>query len=414
MDIKHIDTVCVAGWQKTGISLAKLLLALGKKVKVTESKKPECFSASLIKQFKDKGVSFEFGGHSKRFISGSDLVLLSPGIDFFESSLCEIIQGVRMPYTGEIEFASHFTQAKIIAITGTNGKTTTAYLTYLLLKKKKRKVYLGGNIGRPFSEIVLEAKKNDLIVLEVSSFQLESIVRFRPHVAVLLNVGPDHIDRHKSFDNYFKTKMKIFQSQKKDDWALASKSNVLFKNLSKSLKAKIVYFGGDFSDENLDCVYRIGRIFGIGKLDCLSLFSQPHSLPHRRQNIRVLNGVKFINDSKATNPSSTAYALKQLRVPVILIAGGRDKGLDYSLISSFPQVKKINLFGEASLAIQKYLDKKVKCQKFETLKEAVFSAHKEAARGDVVLFSPMCASFDMFSDYRQRGNEFTRIVKSIS
>ncbi len=414
MDFKNIKRICVVGWATSGISLVKLLLSLGKKVKVTEEKPQNDFSDSCIESFKNKGVQFEFGQHSQNFINDSELILLSPGVNFFESSVSDIANRNHIPCMGELEFAFCFTKAKIIAITGTNGKTTTAYLTYLLLKQKGKKVHLGGNIGRPFSEIVLKAEKSDVIVLEVSSFQLESVVKFRPHMAVLLNVYPDHLERHKNFDSYFKTKMKIFRNQQKNDRAFVNKNNKLFKMFSPQIKSKIVYFGSEFPNENLSCVYKIGRLFGASKADCLLLFSQYKSLPHRQQHVRTINKVKFINDSKATNPSSTICLLKSVKTPVILIAGGKDKGLDYSLLENYSRkIKKINLIGQAASKIANSLDSKIKCQEFNSLKEAVLSSYKEADEGETVIFSPMCSSFDMFSNYQERGREFIRIVRNI-
>jgi UDP-N-acetylmuramoylalanine--D-glutamate ligase len=411
MDIKNIKTICVAGWSKTGIALTRMLLSLGKKVKITEIRQKSCFLPQLIKDFQLKGANFEFGGHSEDFISNADLVVLSPGIDFFNSQLAKIVVKNRLAYCGELEFVSYFSKAKIIAITGTNGKTTTAYLTYRLLKKKNKKVYLGGNIGRPFSDFVLDTQKGDLIVLEVSSFQLETVLKFKPYVAVLLNIKPDHLDRHKSFDNYLKTKMKIFQNQQNNDWAIVHKNNNLFKLFSSQINSKIIYFGNEFSNENLSAVYRIGKIFGATKTDCLSLFSQCRRLPHRQQLVKVVDQIKFINDSKSTNPASTCFAVKSMQSPIILIAGGKDKGFSYSSVANYARkIKKVNLIGQAADKIKKELNNKIKCQKFNSLKDALLSSSQEAVAGDVVLFSPMCSSFDMFANYKKRGQKFIELV----
>ncbi len=413
-NIEKINRVCIAGWGKTGVSLAKLLLSLGKEVKVTEKGGRNNFSSSLIKNFQNKGVEFEFGRHSNNFISSAELLLLSPGINFSESSLNKIVKKNHMPYTGELEFASYFAKAKIIAITGTNGKTTTAYLAYLLLKKKKKKVYLGGNIGRAFSEIVPNAGKEDLIVLEVSSFQLETIHRFRPYIAALLNINSDHLTRHKSFNNYLKTKMKIFQNQKKSDWSLINRKSRLPKTFLPQLNSKVVYFGGEFSNDNFSCVYEIGKIFNLTKADCLSIFSEYRNLPYRQQEIKIINKVRFINDSKSTNPASTINALGPLQAPVILIAGGRGKGFSYAPLRRYSRkIRKVNLIGEAADKIRDDLSGKIKCQKFDCLKEAVLASYRESMGEGTVLFSPMCSSFDMFADYKERGRSFNRIVKNI-
>lgn len=414
MDLTGLREVCVAGWGKTGDSLVRLLLSLGKKVRVSEICPEKKFSSEKINYFKKQGVKFEFGRHSQKFISSCSLVLLSPGIDFNCSPLAEIIQKNKLPYMGEIEFASSLTTAKIIAITGTNGKTSTAYLVYLLLKKKKKNVFLAGNIGRPFSDIALLAKKDDIIILEVSSFQLETVIKFRPYVAVLLSVSPDHLQRHKSFQEYLKAKMKIFQNQKESDWAVVGKDNSFFAPFASRIRSRIAYYDNRDLSENFACARQVGKIFNISKLESLTVFSNYKNLPHRCQEVRVVNKVKFINDSKATNPASTFFALSQIKSKVILIAGGKDKGLDYWQLANWRRkVKKVNLIGEAAPKIEKDLNKKINCQKFSSLSQAVLSAYREAKPGETVLLSPMCASFDMFDDYRHRGKEFIQAVKSI-
>lgn len=415
MNLESIDTICVGGWAKTGVSLTELLLLLGKKVKVTEGRSRANFDPALIKKFQEKGVKFEFGKHSEEFIKKTGLIVVSPGIDLAASKLGEIIRKNKVPYTGELELAAASTKAKIIAITGTNGKTSTAYLTYLLLKAAGKGVYLGGNIGRPFSEIVPLASEKDFIVLEVSSFQLETIIKFRPHVAVLLNVTPDHLNRHKTFENYLKIKVNIFKNQQRDDWSLVYKNNPLLGSYLTQLNSQLVYFGGEFPNDNLSAAYRIGRIFNISRNQCLKVFSQYRNLPHRQQEIRTINKVNFINDSKATNPDSAIWALKFLRSPVILIAGGRDKGFSYLPLEAYSRkLKKINLIGEAADKIKAELGSKINCEKFNSLEEAVLASYREAKKGTTVLFSPMCASFDMFSTYKERGRKFISIVENLS
>ncbi|MCF7873904.1 MAG: UDP-N-acetylmuramoyl-L-alanine--D-glutamate ligase [Candidatus Omnitrophica bacterium] len=412
--IKDLITICVAGWGKTGISLTKMLLDLGKKVKVTEQRKKKYFCSQSIQNFQAKGVKFEFRKHSEEFIKSCELIILSPGIDLSRSKLTNIAIKNKISCIGELEFAFYFTDATIIAITGTNGKTTTAHLVYRLLKQKKKKVYLGGNIGRPFSEFVLNTKKGDVIVLEVSSFQLETVVKFRPKVAVLLNLEPDHLNRHKSFDNYLKTKLKIFHNQKKSDRAIINKEINLAKPYLSEINSKIIYFKNELSDQNLSAAYRVGKIFGITKDDCRILSSKYKKLPHRQQLVKEIDKIKFINDSKATNLSSTLFALKSIKKSVILIAGGKDKGFHYFDLGKYARkIKKINLIGQAADKINDEIGNKIKCDKFDSLKEAVLSSYKEAKPSDTILFSPMCSSFDMFSDYKERGQKFVEIVDNL-
>ncbi len=414
MRIDDFKEICVVGWGRSGISLCNLLLRLGKKVRISEIAEAGSFPDQLINDFIKKGVKVEFGGHSEKFIKAAKLLVLSPGVNPDRSPLSEIAQTHNIPCVGEIELSSWLTRAKLIAITGTNGKTTTAHLIYQLLKQREKRIFLGGNIGIPFSSFVLDTKKGDFIVLEVSSFQLETIVEFRPYVAAFLNIEPDHLDRYSDFRDYFQAKLNIFKNQEKGDWAILNKNMDFCTQVKKAVKSQTVYFSGEFPNENFSCAYKIAAVFGLGKADCGSIFSHFLGLPHRLQQIRQINKVTFINDSKATNPSSTAWALSNTKAPIILLAGGRDKGLDYSLIPSFlKKIKKVNLFGEASGKIKEALGFKIEVEIFPSLEEAVLSSHREAVPGDTILLSPMCASFDMFSDYEDRGNKFIEIVNNL-
>jgi len=414
MDIDNFRKVCIVGWAKSGASACNLLLSLNKKVLVTEEKNSSFFDSNQINAYKRLGVEFEFGGHSHDFMKESQLVILSPGVDTVSSQPVKIANELGILSVGEIEFSSWFTQAKIIAITGTNGKTTTAQLTYEVLKPSRKRLFLGGNIGTPFSSFVLDTKKRDLIILEVSSFQLETILEFKPYVATLLNITPDHLDRHPNLQAYFKTKANIFKNQDEGDWAVINKNVNSRKKIEEKIKSKKVYFSNEFSNENFSCVYRVASIFGLGKADCLSVFVNFKGFSHRLQFTKELRGITFINDSKATNPSSTIWALQNIKTPVILLAGGKDKGLDYASVTPFmKKVKRINLFGEASEKIKKALNSNIEAEIFPSFKEAILTSYRQAESGDTVLLSPMCSSFDMFSDYQHRGNSFMEIVNSL-
>lgn len=414
MNINNIEKVCVVGWAKTGMALVDLLLSLKKEVKVSEIKEEHDFDPCLIDKFRKRGVVFEFGGHGERFINGCQLVILSPGVDTEKSSVVKSAKTFGIPYVGEIEFCFWLTQAKFVAITGTNGKTTTTFLTHQLLKRKNKRVFLGGNIGIPLSSFVMDTKKGDIIVLEISSFQLETIYEFRPFVACLLNVEPDHLNRYRGLEDYFRAKMEIFKNQKEDDWAVINKGIELSKTVEQAICSRLVRFSREFDNENFSCIYRIGEIFGLDKSDCQDLFSSFRGLEHRLQVVRNLDGVVFINDSKATNPSSTIWALKNIKTPIVLIAGGRNKGLDFSQVVPYlEKVKYANLFGESAVNLQEIFRPHVETNIFSSLKESVNVSFKQAVAGDTVLFSPMCASFDMFLNYMDRGNKFIEIVNSL-
>lgn len=414
MDIDQIKKVVVVGWGKSGISLARLLAKLGKKVYVTEEKENKNFSFEKIDYFRRQGIEFEFGGHSLSFFKGADLVILSPAVDVNKSLAVKIAQELAIPYLGEIEFAFSLTKAKCIAITGTNGKTTTTFLTYRLLRNKYRRVFLGGNIGIAFSSFVLRTKPSDLIVLEVSSFQLETINKFKPYIASFLNIEPDHLDRHPSFEDYLKAKERIFSNQDRNDWAVLNSNSLVCQNVAEKITAKTRWFSNEFANENFSCVGVIGDILGISKEESFSLFSSFQGLAHRMQVIDKIEGVTFINDSKATNVNSTIWALKNLNAPIILLAGGKDKGFDYTeVIPYLTNVKKINLFGQASEKIEQQLKNSKEIQKCSSLEESMSLALENAQEGDFILLSPMCASFDMFTNYKERGKTFKCIVKKL-
>lgn len=418
MNIDSIQNVCVIGLGKSGFALCKLLLELKKKVFLSESKPAESFSPVLRNALTQRGVACEFGGHSERFLQDAQLFVLSPGVDPLTSEAVKIAQIRQITFVGEIEFAFWLTKAKFVAITGTNGKTTTTFLTYRVLKEmfsgKKRKVFLGGNIGIPISSFILDTREGDIVVVEISSFQLETIIEFRPHVACLLNIDPNHLDRHPTFKDYFEAKMNIFRNQRSEDFAVLNKKITMLPDIEKRLRAKKLHFSSEFPNENHSCVYRATSAFGATKLDCMKVFSSFKGLPHRMQQVRRVNEVTFVNDSKSTNPSSTVWALKNIKGQVILIAGGKDKGVQYQAIVPFlKRVKKINLFGQAACKINDALSPHARTEVFATLEAVVQASYAQAQPGDTVLFSPMCSSFDMFSNYMERGRLFTAVVKRL-
>lgn len=415
MDIDRFKKVCVVGFKRSGVSLCQSLLSLGKKVRVSESAPKESFYTPLVEHYKNCGVEFEFGGHSKNFLQGCDLIIVSPGVNVKRSNVVGFALRGKIPIVGEVEFSSWISKAKIVAITGTNGKSTTAFLTYRVLQRKNPRTFLAGNIGIPFSSIAAKTKEGDIVVLEVSSFQLETIFDFKPYIACVINLEPDHMDRYTNFEEYIDAKSNVFRNQKETDYAVLNK-HIRYKELfQERIRARIAFFNNEFENENYSAVYRIASLFGISRADCQKVFSEFQGLPHRLQYITRIKKVTFINDSKATNPSSTAWALKNISNPIILIAGGKDKGVEYAPV--FPylgKVKKINLFGEAKGKIKHILSSHSQgIELFSDMQRAVFSSFKEAQEGDVILFSPMCSSYDMFSNYRERGNNFIKIVRGL-
>ncbi len=346
---------------------------------------------------------------------------------------------------GEIELASRFIEEPIIAITGTNGKTTTTTLLGRLFNAASRNVFVGGNIGEPLVNYVLSGRKADLLIVEISSFQLETIETFRPATAILLNITEDHLDRYATFADYVAAKMRIFENQTPDDEALVSAeletaAAVRAKRYSFSTRSildegaflregslcvrladKEFSYRRDLSplvgihnSENLLCALLTALLYGIDREVIEKTFRDFRGLAHRVEFIREIKGVKFYNDSKATNVDATRKALESMDGNVVLIAGGKDKGGSYGFIVPLAdRIKALVVIGEAQQKIEAELGPHVQTYAEGDLEGAVERAQSVARKGDTVLFSPMCSSFDMFDNYKVRGNAFRQIVEAL-
>jgi UDP-N-acetylmuramoylalanine--D-glutamate ligase len=316
----------------------------------------------------------------------------------------------------EIELASLLCPGKIIAVTGTNGKTTVTTLIAAMIRAWGKKVFVCGNIGNPFSAEIPKIGKDDFVSLEVSSFQLETIKTFRPYISLILNLSRNHLDRYNDMRDYLQAKKRIFLNQGSGDYLVLNKHDPVVSALAAEAKAKVVYFGpAEGLNPNQAAVLSVASILGIDKESVLKVFAEFKGVEHRLEEVSRLNGVKFINDSKATTVDATIWALKNIAHPVILIAGGREKGNDYSVIKDLvrEKVKELILIGEAREKIGKFFKGVLSAQEASSLKEAVEAAFSKAKPGDSILFSPMCKSFDMFSDYEHRGKVFKEAVLSL-
>ena len=415
MILDQFHHIAIVGFKRSGIALCRMLLEYKKQVRVTDAHVEDSFGQKLIEQFRNNGVQFEFGSHTQEFLDGCDLLVISPGVDMSNSPIGQYAQKQNIPVYGEMEVSSWVNRAKIVAITGTNGKTTTTFLTYSVLKSKfGERVHLAGNIGIPFAEVALRTKAEDIVVLEVSSFQLETIKTFHPFISCITNIEPDHLDRYANVTEYIRAKKNIFLNQTQDDFAVLNKNGVVEADMVSSLPGQVRYFSDEFENENYSAVSCIAGIFGIDKEECRSIFSQFCGLPHRMQKIKERAGVVFINDSKATNPSATLWALKNIPCPIRLIAGGKDKGLEYVQIEPYlKKVKKIYLYGEARTGIAQALSFYPDIVQYDSLEKAICMAARDAARGETILFSPMCSSFDLFRNYQERGRFFVKIVNDL-
>lgn len=406
--------VLVVGLGRSGYAAACLLSDLGAKVSVTDNNTND----SLLRyaaHLKSKNIKFQLGRHTKDFVKDKDLVVLSPGIDNKASPVIWA-NSLNIPIIGEIELAWVLCPATVIAVTGTNGKSTVTTLIGRVLQASGRKVYICGNIGNPFSGEVSAMGSQDYVSLEASSFQLERIQTFKPKISVILNFSPNHLDRYNNLQEYLKAKKRIFMNQDKNDYAVINYADSTLRGLAKKIKAKVVYFNtsGDINP-NYSAVMTVAAILDIEKGIVNKVTSGFRGLEHRLEFVAEFEGVEFINDSKATTIDSTLWALRNINKPIILIAGGRNKGLKFDMVKDplVAKAKSLILIGETKQKLKEIFKDVVDTQESDTLEDAVRIAYRNAKRGDCVLLSPMCASFDMFANFEERGDVFKRAVRNL-
>lgn len=448
--------ILVVGLARTGISLIRFLVEKGAYVTVSDHKsKPELVES--LEQLEGLKVDFDLGGHTPKLFVDQDLIILSPGVSpnlkIFDYARNH---GVRV--TGELEFAAQFVKEPIIAVTGTNGKTTTCRLIELFLKESGINVWLGGNYGRPLTEYLRSGEKADVVVVEVSSFQLELIEKFTPKNIVFMNLAEDHLDRYRSMEEYVGAKRRIFLNTNQattsilnaDDNAVVElardpsvqRGRIFYFSRKASLEPQIMNIGGavcigkevrvrtgpeiDYFDisqvkimgihniENIMAALLAARENGATKEAIQTVINNFRGLPHRLEYVRKVGGVKFFNDSKATNVHSVVRALNAFDQNVILIMGGKDTNLSYGILKPLIQqkVKNLILTGEAKERINREIGDFSETFLIGTFEEAVLVAFQKSRIGDQVLLSPGCSSFDLFDNYEERGNFFKEIVNS--
>ena len=401
--------VVIAGFARSGLACANLLYSLGAAVSITDSKSDEPIrrtAASLA----SKDINIELGKHTKEFVLGNDILVISPGVPN-EALPVVWAKGAGIPVISEIELAWMLCPATVIAITGTNGKTTVTTLIGRILEASGKNAFVCGNIGNPFSGEVEKMREEDFVSLEVSSFQLENIATFKPKVAVILNLSRNHLDRYKDMREYLEAKKRIFVNQDNNDHLVLNSEAPEISALAGLARAKVSYFSRqDGLDPNQSVVMEVGSILGIDKKIILRVFREFKGVEHRMELVTEINNVKFINDSKATTVDAAIWALNNSSPGVVLIAGGREKGNDYSLISGLvrQKVKKVIVIGEAKERIKDAFAGITAVEEALTLESAVEKAHAAALPGENVLFSPMCKSFDMFDNYEHRGMVFKK------
>ncbi|MEL7168611.1 MAG: UDP-N-acetylmuramoyl-L-alanine--D-glutamate ligase [Bacteroidota bacterium] len=461
--------VTVVGAARSGLAAAKLFAAKGADVFLTEQGVlPEAVAADLTEQ----GIAYEDDGHTARAIN-ADVLVLSPGVPT-EAPLVQEALKQDLPVYSEVEAASWFANGPIVAITGTNGKTTTTsllgHIAHRDAEQSGRRVAVAGNIGRAFADAVLEANGAETTyVLEVSSFQLDHVATFRPTAAVLLNVTPDHLNRYQhSYERYVAAKLRLFESQQPGDWLIYNHDDAFVRDHALRIAAeqgmtpyafgieREVERGAFVRDDQIvlrlpdtaspssptdsvltDTVLMDTRDLALrGRHNLYNSLAAAitaraieirsdvireslmsfEGVPHRLETVRSVGGVRFVNDSKATNVNAVWYALESFSEPIVLIAGGRDKGNDYEPIKALvkDRVKAVIGLGESGdKVLLELADLADTSARAYTMEEAVQYARLLADPSDVVLLSPACASFDMYANYEERGDDFKRLVHSL-
>lgn len=407
--------ITIVGLARSGVACANLLHKLGAWVSITDNQdnlQTQEASAKLC----SADILVELGKHSREFIQNADLVVISPGVSLNVQPV-KWAQEFNKPLISEIEVASILCPAEIIAVTGSNGKTTVTTLIGKIIAASGKKVFVCGNIGNPFCGEVEKMQKEDFVVLEVSSFQLETIQAFKPKIAVILNLTPNHLDRYKNMQEYGQAKKRIAMNQDGNDFIVLNKDDTLLGDIAKDVKSKVVFFTKqDRLNLNQSTVLSVGKILGINQDLIFKVFSEFKGIEHRLEEVCIIKGVKFINDSKATTADSAIWAIKNIDTPIVLIAGGRHKKIDYRVIiePARNKVKQLILIGEAKENIASDLSGEFPLENASSLKEAVAKSFALAKPGDTVLLSPMCSSYDMFKDYEERGRAFKKIVLSLA
>ena len=444
--------VTVFGLGRSGRAAADLLLDLGALVTIVEEQPSQDFE-STSKSYGLRGAQVFRGDQVAEGLRDLDLLVVSPGVSKDHLLVQEIGQR-GIPIIGEIELAGWFLQAPIIAVTGTNGKSTTVRLIGSILQQSGKRAFVGGNLGIPLCEAVPRpthpspAPDYEYIVAEVSSFQLETIHRFKPWIAALLNVTPDHLDRHPTQEEYRAAKQRIFENQTSQDWALINVDDPVVRTMALSARSGLCEFSliqkvkqgvylegadirarmhgkefsivrrdalpmrGDHNVANAMAAMSVSLLCGCSVEDMVLALQSTPTFEHALEVVREWQGITFVNDSKGTNVDATLKALHSFEEPLVLILGGKDKGGDFSQLADTikRQVKGVVVIGEATQKIIQALDQIKPVALAASLEDAVSQAAAFASKGDVVLFSPACASFDMFRNYHHRGLEFKRVV----
>ena len=450
--------IVVVGLGRTGIALARFLTRARASVVITDTADESVLQGQL-EMIKELEIKIELGSHRPDTFINADLIVISPGVPH----TIELLVNARscgVPVIGEIELASRFIDTPIVAVTGTNGKTTTTELIGAMLQSSGRRVFVGGNIGNPLIGYADNHDSVDVVVAEISSFQLDTIENFRPHVSVLLNISADHLDRYPDMAAYIESKARIFKNQQSGDIAVLNGSDSQVRGLSANINCRKLLYPAPLENEagamlrgdRIDLIAQNTDIFDHLKLNgtpvnaasrglmgkhnqeniCAAMLAALASgatlegvrnaldhfqgSDHRLEHVATIKEIEFFNDSKATNVDAVDRALECFRQPVVLIMGGRDKGSNFTILQNRIQkhTKTLIVMGEAADPIREALGRMASVISATSMQDAVSKAYQAAAPGDVVLLSPGCASFDMYENYGERGDDFRRAVQALN
>ncbi|MFC1784481.1 UDP-N-acetylmuramoyl-L-alanine--D-glutamate ligase [Candidatus Neomarinimicrobiota bacterium] len=441
-------SVSILGLGRSGVAIARLSNYLGSKVFISDKSTTNSEKENL-KSLESVGIQGETGSHSDK-IFNTDLMVISPGVAADSQVVLEAQKrGIKV--IGEIEFASLFTNSPIIGVTGSNGKSTTVHALAEMCQTDEVSGVLAGNVGLAFSSKVLEELQNPdlkrVYIIEISSFQMEFIETFHPHISIFLNISSDHLDRHKTFKNYLNTKLRLAGNQTEQDYVIfngddkilvevlnkhiankttfspkysetniyyVKNSNIINKEYAKLTHLKNIGLPGQHNIYNLLAAASGAHCLGISDEKIANVIQSFKGIPHRLESITEINGIEFINDSKATNIDAVKVAIESYKKPIILILGGMAKGNDFAELLQFKnKIKNIIAYGTAKEMIHEELSTVFTVSKIELLKDAVKLSFQKAEIGEIVLLSPGCTSFDQFKNFEDRGNKFAQWVREL-
>jgi UDP-N-acetylmuramoylalanine--D-glutamate ligase len=443
--------ILVLGMGKSGLSAAILLEGKGAGVTIADAKKEADIDPQALARVRDAGIKLELGPHRVESFTSADMIVVSPGVPL-DLPVLKAAGEKGVSIIGELELASRLFDTPVIAVTGTNGKTTAVTLLGEMLKKSGFKVFIGGNIGTPAIDYAAGSKDCDYVLLEVSSFQLDTTEQFSPKATLILNITPDHLERYADYDAYVQSKLRIFKNQNSGSYAVLNDDDEALHNIDRTGNAALLRYGMEQMDdrrhaymedkrltvqlpgrekkifdtsffllpgrhniENLMGVVLVALAAGVREeaiRDCISSF---RGLPHRIEPVGNINSVRFYDDSKATNVDAAVRALGSFDRPVVLIAGGRHKGGEYLPLveAARKRVKVAVLIGESKQLMADAFEGAIPYVFAEDMRDAVEKAASFASENDVVLLAPACSSFDMFTDYAHRGNVFKMEVERL-